>query len=335
MQRYSRQEIFRQIGKEGQEKLRHSSAVIVGCGGLGSLQAEILTRAGIGRLRIIDRDFVEPSNLQRQALFTEQDAANLIPKAIAAKKQLALINSEVEVDSIIADLSAANIDLLNDADVILDATDNFQTRYLVNDFAWQKRRPWIYGACVGATGIASLFAPDDFPCLRCLFEDEPPPGTAPTCDTAGIIWPAIGVVVSYQITSVFKVLMGEAVLPELLQFDVWESHYRTVSLQRAKRSECLTCGKRAYPSLNQSSGFETSLCGRDAVQIKSNQKTSIDLDHFYERWRNLGECIKNPFLIKLILPQNEIVLFPDGRAIIKGTVDVTRARDLYAKYIGS
>jgi adenylyltransferase/sulfurtransferase len=299
------------------------------------LLAEVLCRAGTGRIRIIDRDFVESTNLQRQALFTEQDALELIPKAIAAKNHLKEINGEVEINSEIADLSPETIHLLEGVDLIMDGTDNFHTRYLVNDFAWKNNVPWVYGACVGATGVACAFIPESFPCLRCLFEEEPPPGTAPTCDTAGIIWPAVGTVVGYQIGAAFKILTGQAQPAELLHFDIWENHYRTVSLEKAKRSSCRTCGSREFPALVPRSGYETSLCGRDAVQLKPQQNVTVDLQELYSRWNKIGECVQNPFLIKLILPENEIVLFPDGRAIIKGTVDPSRARDLYAKYVGS
>src|SRR3990172_4789294 len=278
MSRYSRQELFAEIGKEGQSKLVSATVAIVGCGALGSLQSEILTRGGIGKLIIIDRDFVEPVNLQRQVLFTEADAKQSIPKAIAAASRLREINSEVEVIAYVADLGPDHVALFSGVQLILDGTDNFQTRYLLNDIAWKTGNPWIYGACVGAGGIAAAFVPESFPCLRCVFEAEPPPGTAPTCDTAGIIWPAVGAVVSYQVTAALKILTGKEFKPQLLQFDVWESQYHTVSLERAKRADCATCGLRQYPSLVQRSDFETSLCGRDAVQIKPRKPASLDLE---------------------------------------------------------
>ncbi len=334
--RYSRQELFGGIGREGQARLREARVAIVGCGALGSLLAEVLCRAGIGSIRLIDRDFVEPSNLQRQALFTETDAEQSIPKAVAAADHLARINREVQVIPEVSDLSPDNLFLLQNVHLVLDGTDNFQTRYLMNDFAWKYGTPWIYGACVGSSGVASAFVPDSFPCLRCIFETEPQPGSSPTCDTAGIIWPAVGMVVSYQVAAAFKILCGQTVDPEIFQLDVWDGSYRTVSLQKAKRSNCPTCGLKEFPSINQSAGFQTSLCGRDAVQVKpALANASLDLDQIAERWRKVGQCFQNPFLVKLILPQNELVLFPDGRAMIKGTTDLTRARDIYAKYIGS
>jgi molybdopterin-synthase adenylyltransferase len=332
--RYSRQELFPGIGREGQEKLRSASIGVVGCGALGSLQAEILTRAGIGRLKIIDRDFVEPSNLQRQSLFSENDAEQSLPKAIAAAMHLKELNREVEVLPLVCDLSQDNSSALDDVQLILDGTDNFQTRYLLNDIAWKTRKPWIYGACVSSSGVASAFVPDSFPCLRCLFETEPSPGSGQTCDTAGIIWPAVGTVVSFQITAALKLLTGTPVIPQLLQVDVWENHYHLVSLSSAKRSNCQTCGLRLYPSLDKSTQLHTSLCGRDAVQIRPRKQADLDLDSLFQRWQRIGLTQRNPFLIKLILKGNELVLFPDGRALIKGTSDFTRARDLYSKYVG-
>jgi adenylyltransferase/sulfurtransferase len=283
---------------------------------------------------IIDRDFVEPVNLQRQALFTESDAEQSLPKAIAARDHLQSINGEVEIIPIVADLNDENISLLTESDLILDGTDNFQTRYLLNDAAWKYNIPWIYGACVAASGVACAFVPESFPCLRCIFENEPPPGSAPTCDTAGIIWPAVGLVVSYQTSAAFKILTHTSLKPELLQADLWESRYSVISLAKAKRADCLTCGTRNYPSLEKRTEFETALCGRDAVQIKPGSRGSIELDAIQKRWDRIGKSSRNPFLLKLILDENEIVLFPDGRAIIKGTNDISRARDLYAKYVG-
>lgn len=333
--RYSRQELFAGIGKEGQSKLRESCVAIIGCGALGSLQSEILARAGVGRLILIDRDFVEPSNLQRQALYTETDAEQSLPKAIAAATHLGRINTEVEVVPHLADLGPDNAELLKSAHLMLDGTDNFQTRYLINDFAWQRAIPWIYGACVGSSGIAAAFLPDAFPCLRCVFPAEPPAGSAPTCDTAGILWPAVGAVVSWQVSAALKILTGAEVLPQMLQLDVWENSYHVVSLQKAKRADCATCGLRRYPSLVERAEFETTLCGRDAVQIRPRQKREVDLDAIQTLWEKLGYTHRNPFLLKLQLDANEIVLFSDGRAMIKGTTDASRARDLYAKYVGS
>lgn len=332
--RYSRQEIFPGIGTEGQELVRKSSVAIVGCGALGSLQAEIMTRAGIGKLTIIDRDFVESVNLQRQALFTESDVEQSLPKAIAAREHLQSINREVEIIPIVADLNQENVSVLAGSNLILDGTDNFQTRYLLNDVSWKYEIPWVYGACVAASGVASAFVPQSFPCLRCIFESEPPPGSAPTCDTAGIIWPAVGTVVSYQISAAFKILTGATMTPELLQVDLWENRYSLISLVQAKRPDCPTCADAKYPSLEKRSDFETTLCGRDAVQVKPESKATLELDAIQRRWEKIGKSWRNPFLLKLILPENEIVLFPDGRAIIKGTNDATRARDLYAKYVG-
>lgn len=335
MSRYSRQELFQPIGKVGQKKIRESVVAIVGCGALGSLQAEVLTRAGIGRIILIDRDFVEHSNLQRQSLFDENDADQVVPKAIAAAKHLGEINKDVDLNPHVADLSVDNLHLLKDANLILDGTDNFQVRFLLNDYSWKQNVPWIYGACVGSTGTASAFLPPAFPCLRCIFESEPPAGSAPTCDTAGILWPAVGAVVSYQTIAAFKILTRNPIASEILQMDVWSGEHRLVSLSKAKRSDCQTCGLLKFPSLQIHAVQETALCGRDAVQIRPAKSVSLDLNAIYQRWEFLGASRRNPFLIKLALSENEIVLFPDGRAIIKGTSDFVRARSLYAKYVGN
>ncbi|HSE40528.1 MAG TPA: ThiF family adenylyltransferase [Acidobacteriota bacterium] len=335
MSRYSRQELFQPIGKDGQQKIRDSFVAIVGCGALGSLQAEVLTRAGIGKLILIDRDFVEFSNLQRQSLFEENDAERVVPKAQAAAEHLKRLNSEVEITPHVADLSVDTLQLLNSAQLILDGSDNFQVRLLLNDYCWQKNIPWIYGACVGSSGTAAPFLPPSFPCLRCVFEGEPPPGSAPTCDTAGILWPAVGAVVSYQITAALKILTGNEITPEIMQMDLWNGEHRMISLKKAKRQDCPTCGLHQYPSLGQQTIQETALCGRDAVQIRPPTPHALDLDIIFKRWQSLGITKRNPFLVKLVLPDNEIVLFPDGRAIIKGTSDFIRARDLYAKYVGN
>ncbi len=335
MDRYSRQELFKPIGKDGQKKIRQAVIAIVGCGALGSLQAEVLTRAGVGKIILIDRDFVEHSNLQRQSLFEESDADRVVPKSVAAAEHLAAINREVNVVPIVADLGPDNLELMKGAQLILDGTDNFQVRFLLNDYSWKEGVPWIYGACVGASGTACAFLPPLFPCLRCIFESEPPPGAAPTCDTAGILWPAVGAIVSYQLTATFKILTGNSLTPEILQMDVWNGEHRLVSLAKAKRPDCVTCGLMEYPSLQVQAVQETALCGQDAVQIRPAKSESLDLDTIYQRWESLGASRRNPFLIKLALPENEIVLFPDGRAIVKGTSDFTRARNLYAKYVGN
>src|SRR5262249_27938335 len=235
----------------------------------------------------------------------------------------------------VADLSIDTLALLSDAHLILDGTDNFQTRYLINDFAWKQNIPWIYGACVASTGVAAAFVPPDFPCLRCLFESEPSPGSAQTCDTAGIIWPAVGAVVSYQMSAAFRLLIGRELRPKLYQTDVWEDHHHAVSLAKAKRAEGGTCGLHNFPSLEARSDHETALCGRDAVQIKPQHAAQLNLDEIAKRWQKVGETVRNPFLAKLKIQQAEIVLFPDGRALIKGTQDPVRARDLYAKYVGT
>lgn len=333
--RYIRQEIFSGIGKDGQGRLQAASVVIVGCGALGSLQAEALTRSGIGNITIIDRDFVELSNLQRQSLFTEEDAQRSLPKATAARDHLFKINSDIKVTPLVMDLDQENYSIVQGHNLILDGTDNFQARYLLNDIAWKYRIPWFYGACVAASGISCAFVPEDFPCLRCIFETEPAAASSPTCETAGILWPAVAAVASHQVACTLQFLAGKTSLkPELFQMDVWEKEYRMISLEKAKRPECPTCGLHSFPALRSEKASHMALCGRDAVQIKPEREIVVDLDTVQQRWEKGDRVYRNPFLLKMILPENEIILFPDGRAIIKGTTDFSRARTLYAKYVG-
>ena len=335
MSRYSRQELFLPVGKDGQKKIRDSIVGIVGCGALGSLQAEVLTRAGVGKIILIDRDFVEHSNLQRQSLFDENDANQVVPKAIAAAKHLAEINKDVDVIPHVADLSVDNLDLLKTANLILDGTDNFQVRFLLNDYSWKQNIPWIYGACVGSTGTASAFLPPEFPCLRCIFESEPPAGSAPTCDTAGILWPAVGSVVSYQVTAAFKILTGNPITPQILQMDVWNGEHRLVSLSKAKRAGLFNMWADEISIIASSSSTGNCSLRKRCCSNQAGKNGIIEFDAIYQRWESLGTSRRNPFLIKLALAENEIVLFPDGRAIIKGTSDFVRARSLYAKYVGN
>lgn len=335
MNRYSRQELFPPIGKEGQQKLRSASIAIVGCGALGSLQAEVAARAGIGNILLIDRDFVEPVNLHRQSLFTEEDASQSLPKAVAAANHVRQINSEVRITPVVSDFNGDDISMVSGVHLLLDGTDNFQTRYLLNDIAWKLNIPWIYGACVASSGLACAFVPGQTPCFRCLFESEPPPGTGQTCDTAGIVWPAVGAVVSFQMAAALKLLTGNRTAPKMLQLDVWEEQYMVVSIARAKKNDCATCEQKQFPSLAQRTSYEASLCGRDAIQVKPQSKATLDLKQICENWEKIGEVYRNPFLAKLKMDPFEIVLFADGRALIKGTNDPARARDLYAKYVGS
>jgi adenylyltransferase/sulfurtransferase len=334
--RYSRQILFQQIGKSGQEKLLNSRVLLVGCGALGASHAEILSRAGVGFLRIVDRDFVEFSNLQRQTLFSESDAKERLPKAIAARNRIKEINSEIEVESIIADVNNSNIEsLVKDVDLVLDGTDNFQIRYLINDACVKNKKAWIYGAAVSSYGTTMTILPNNTPCLRCIFEEMPPAGSAPTCDTAGVIQPIITSISAIQTTEALKILVGdfESLHKSLIQIDVWENVWRKIKLGKPN-DDCETCGKRNFEFLDaQNTEFSAVLCGRDAVQIQPPNASQIDLKNLAEKLKNIGEIKLNEYLLRLTIDGYELTVFKDARAIIRGTDDVSTARIVYAKYV--
>ncbi|MEP6925766.1 MAG: ThiF family adenylyltransferase [Pyrinomonadaceae bacterium] len=338
MNRYSRQILFAGIGKDGQEKLLNSRVLLVGCGALGAAQAESLARAGVGRLRIVDRDFVEFSNLQRQTLFSESDAKQRLPKAVAAKKRIAKINSGIKIEEVVTDVNYSNIEsLIKDCDLILDGTDNFQTRYLINDACVKHSKTWIYGAAVSSYGVTMTIRPHQTPCLRCVFEEMPPAGSTATCDTAGVIQPIINVVAASQVAETFKILTGnfDKLHGSLMQFDVWENEWRKIKLG-LPNPNCPTCGKHKFESLNaENSGFQAVLCGRNAVQIAPPQPTKIDLENLAKRLQNITELKLNEYLLRFSVAEYEVTVFRDARAIIRGTDDATVARSIYAKFIGS
>lgn len=337
-ERYSRQILFEGIGAEGQRRLLDSRAVIIGCGALGTAQAEALARAGVGRLRIVDRDFVEASNLQRQTMFTEQDAAERTPKAVACVRHLGSINSDVQAEAVVADVNHTNVErLLAGCDVVLDGTDNFTTRYLLNDACVKRNLNWIYGAAVGSYGVTMTVRPHTTPCLRCVFEEPPPAASAPTCDTAGVIMPIISIVAAVQTSEALKLLTGrvESLHHSLMQFDVWRNEWRRIKLG-PPAADCRTCAHAQYEMLEAAAGdFATTLCGRDAVQVNPRAAAEVDLTSLAERLRAAGEVHVNPYLLRLRAGDYELTVFKDARAIIRGTGDITTARTLYAKYIGS
>lgn len=335
--RYSRQILFDGIGKDGQAKLLNSRILLVGCGALGASHAEMLARAGVGFLRIVDRDFVEFSNLQRQTLYSEADAKERLPKAVAAKKRLSNINSEIEIEAIVADVNNSNIEsLITDVDLVLDGTDNFQVRYLVNDACVKLNKTWIYGAAVSSYGTTMTIIPHETPCLRCIFEEIPSIGSSPTCDTAGVIQPIITTVSAVQVSEALKILVGKTdkLHKSLMQFDVWENDWRKIKLGKPNE-DCRTCGHKDFEFLEAANrDFLTTLCGRDAVQIQPPNATQIDLQNLALKLKNLGEIKLNEYLLRLMIDDYEITVFRDSRAIIKGTSDSSVARSLYAKYIG-
>jgi adenylyltransferase/sulfurtransferase len=336
--RYSRQILFKGIREQGQRRLQQSRVLIVGCGALGSAQAESLARAGVGSLRIADRDFVEASNLQRQILFTERDASDRTPKAVAAAKHIAEINREIVVEPAIVDVNHSNIErLIKDCDLVLDGTDNFATRYLINDACVKHEINWVYGAAVGSYGVTMTVQPHRTPCLRCVFEEAPPAATAPTCDTAGVIMPIISVVAAVQVAETLKLLTGqeETLHHSLMQFDIWRNEWRKIN-PGSPSPECPTCGLANFATLNATAGdFAAVLCGRNAVQISPAQSTQIDFEQLAERLRVTGEVKFNDYLLRFRTGEFEVTVFQDARSIIRGTSEIKTARSLYAKYIGN
>lgn len=337
-ERYSRQVLFREIGKEGQQKLLDSRILLVGCGALGAAHAEMLARAGVGKMRIVDRDFVEFTNLQRQTLYSERDARDRLPKAVAAKNRIAEINSEIQVEEIVADVNYSNIEtLVKDCDLVIDGTDNFQVRYLVNDACVKHNKIWIYGAAVSSYGTTMTVIPGETPCLRCIFEEMPDAGSSPTCDTAGVIMPVIASVSAVQVTEALKILTGnrDSLHRSLMQIDVWQNDWRKIRLG-APAPGCKACGRRNFEFLDtESQEFNAVLCGRDAVQIMPPKPSELDLPALAEKLRGIAEVKQNEYLVRFTSGENEITVFRDARAIIKGTDDVAQARSLYAKFIGS
>lgn len=336
-ERYSRQILFREIGKDGQRKLLNSRVLLVGCGALGASHAEMLARAGVGFLRIVDRDFVEFTNLQRQTLFSEQDAQARLPKAIAAQKRVRKINSEIEVEPIVADVNYSNIEsFIKDCDLVLDGTDNFITRYLVNEACVKHNKTWIYGAAVSSYGTTMTIIPHETPCLRCIFEEIPSAGSAPTCDTAGVIMPIIATISAVQVTEALKILTGknDALHRSLMQFDVWQSEWRKIKLNNPN-PDCVVCGRRKFELLDaENANFSTTLCGRDAIQVLPPKPTDLDLEKLAENLKKIAEVKQNEYLVRLTVEGFELTIFRDARAIIRGTDDESTARSIYAKYIG-
>ncbi|RFU67516.1 thiamine biosynthesis protein MoeB [Peribacillus saganii] len=333
--RYSRQELFAPIGKEGQVKLQNAKVLIIGAGALGSASAEMLARAGIGNITIVDRDYVEWSNLQRQQLYTEEDAKKKLPKAIAAKMRLQQINSEIIINSLIADINGLNIEeLIKGKSVIVDATDNFETRMVINDAAVKQNIPFIFAACVGSYGLTFPVIPGESPCLHCLLHHLPAQGM--TCDTAGVISPAIQIVAGYQVTSVLKLLTGHKLTASVQSFDVWKNENAEINVSRLKKANCQTCGTEpAYPYLTFEYQTKTAvLCGRDAVQIRPGASRTLSLTDLSLSLRGLvSDLIVNPYLLSCSFENHRIVLFQDGRALIHGTNEPSKARSIYNRII--
>lgn len=335
--RYSRQMLYREIGRAGQERIANTRLAIVGIGALGTIEAAILARAGIGFLRLIDRDFVEPSNLQRQVLFDEDDATRGIPKAEAARSHLVAANSTVTIEARVEELDASTVDgLLKDVDIVVDGCDNFEVRYVVNDYCVRAKKPWIYAAAVGTTGLLMPVLPGETPCLRCLFEDPPPPGTAATCDTAGVLGPTTATIGALAALEALKLAAGrkDAVRRGLLQAELWDNDLRDIAMA-TPRADCPCCAKLTFPFLEVSaSGVSAALCGRDAVQVTPRDRGGFDFAAVRARLAAAMPLDDNGFLVRFTSDGLRVTLFKDGRAIIAGTSDPVVARGLYARTIG-
>jgi len=340
LDKYSRQILFHGIGQDGQERLSQSSAVLVGCGAIGTAVANLLVRSGIGRLRILDRDFVEPSNLQRQVLFDESDARESLPKAIAAERRLRAINSDADVEGIVADLTPDNAtELLTGFPLILDGTDNFETRLLVNDAAVSLGVPWIYTAAVGSYGVTMTVIPGETACLACLLEGEEQGGNLgleATCDTAGILNAAVGVVASMEAAEALKILVGrrDALHGRLVSCDVWTGRLQSIGV--ARNPACRACVRREFRYLDAAAQPHITMCGRDSVQIHERNRR-LDLSELGSRLTaaSASDIRRNEFLLRFRIPPYEMTVFANGRAILKGTRDPAIARSLYARYIGT
>ncbi|MBT2659536.1 ThiF family adenylyltransferase [Bacillus sp. ISL-45] len=339
LERYSRQILFQPIGSGGQEKLVKSSAVIVGMGALGTVISNHLVRSGVGHVRIIDRDLVELSNLQRQTLYDEDDARENLPKVIAAEKKLKKINSEVKIEPIISDLTLDNAeDLLAGFDVIVDGTDNFMARYLINDVAVKHGIPWVYGGAVSSRGMFAAIKPGETPCYRCLFPSVPA-GLGETCDSIGVLSPITDIIGSFEAVEALKLLVGAESNPNLEQMDIWYNSFLQMDVSQGRNPECPACVHHNYEFLDRSSDQQinyASLCGRNTIQINPRKKTKQDLEKLASTLKNSGEVKGNPFLLRF-MPDKEItmVIFQDGRVLIHGTNDTVKAKSYYARYMGS
>jgi adenylyltransferase/sulfurtransferase len=341
LSRYSRQVRFSGLGIEGQRKLGDSSVLVIGCGALGSSICNLLVRAGVGMIRLVDRDLVEISNLQRQVLFDEGDVARNLPKSIAAAEKLRVINSQVEIDPIVADVEPVNIEQYCDGvDVILDGTDNFEIRFLINDVAVKRGLPWIYGGCLGADGQTMTILPGITPCLNCLMLDGPPlPGTTPTCDSAGILSTIIQLIAAIEANEAIKILSGNeaSVNRNLTIVSLWDNQFRQFDIRNLRNEvDCPTCRQNQFMWLNGNRTSQAAvLCGRNAVQLNFAERDPISLPDLAERLRQTGAVEVNAFLIKFRHASYTLTIFSDGRAIVHGTDDVSLARQLYSQFIGN
>ncbi len=336
MKRYAKQILFKPLGEAGQKKLSTSRVAIIGLGALGSVLANHLVRAGVGFVRLVDRDFVELDNLQRQVLYDEDDVRNALPKAVAAARRLSKINSEVKLEPRVTDVSHGTAETLTeDVDLVLDGLDNFETRFVLNDACVKAGRPWVYGGCVGSYGMVMTVLPGEGPCFACLVGEKPAPGSSPTCDTAGVLNTAVATVASLQATEAIKILVGrrDALSGGLQTLDVWTNQWQTVKVPRS--TSCACCVNRDFRHLAASPSGTAVLCGRNAVQITPAQAVMLDLSETERRLSAVAKVRRNEYLLKASIDGCELTIFPDARAIIQGTDDPARARTLYARYVGA
>jgi molybdopterin/thiamine biosynthesis adenylyltransferase len=338
LERYSRQILLAQIGRSGQESLLRSRVALIGCGALGTVIADLLVRAGVGHVRIVDRDYIELSNLQRQTLFDEEDIRRELPKAVAAAEKLGRVNSQVQVEAVVADVNPDNVEaIIRDAQVVLDGTDNFEARLLINDACIKRNIPWVYGGVVATHGMSMVIRPHLTPCFRCFVAEVPPPGSRATCDTVGVLAPAVNIVASLEVTEGLKLLLGreEELHGRLAVIDVWHLSLDLLELGESD-APCPACGLGHFDFLEAKRGtYVTSLCGRDAVQISVRAAFEVPFDELAGRLARVGDVAFNKHMLRFRVNSYELTVFPDGRTIVKGTTDENVARSLYATYIGA
>ncbi len=333
--RYSRQMLFRAIGEHGQKLIQESSVLIIGCGALGTVSSNHLVRAGVGNVKIVDRDYVELDNLQRQILFDESDVIKRLPKAVAATNKLREVNSDIQIEHEILDVNPRNIEqLLEHVDLVIDATDNIETRYLINDACIKNGIPWIYAGVIGSGGMTMSILPDKSACFRCFVKKPPAPGALPTCDMMGVLSGAVGVIASIQATEALKILTRQPNIgSNLIYTDIWSGEFGRVPIEQ--HSDCPTCIQKKFDFLRGTTMSETfSLCGRDAVQISAFDCPGLDLEGLKMRLMNVGAVDFNGFFLSFKIDKYELIVFPEGRTIVKGTTDESIARSLYSRYVG-
>ncbi|MBC8180326.1 ThiF family adenylyltransferase [candidate division KSB1 bacterium] len=340
VKRYSRQKLFYGVGEQGQKKLAESRVLILGCGGLGSASATLLARAGVGYLKIVDRDFLDVSNLQRQILYEEHDVKEGLPKVIAAERRLREINSTIQIEPIIADVNRFNIEkLIQDVNLVLDGSDNFETRFLLNEACVKHNRSWIYGAAIESYGLMKNFIPGKTACLRCIMDNIPDPGTVATCESVGVLGSIVVLIASLQCAEAIKILTENMkdLNQDLVSIDVWQNSFQTIDVTKSViQKNCPVCNNKQFDFLEGKRGSAfTSLCGRNAVQILPFKKIELDLAKLAINLSNQGVVKANEYLIRFEIEKYELSIFPDGRVIVKGTTDLGIARSLYSKYVGN